>query len=260
MNDLIQAIREKNYALAEQLFNEKMEQLAERTLQKKKKKVANKVEYPFKTEVERTGSVTPQRPPLKHMTKVVKEEELIERKLQKRKRKNDTILVTLKGDKSARKTGGGVKRIPKSEYNERLHNLALEEGNKRFRNHLGAKMPGDQVSNYNAEVKSGSDGKIKSISRSWTVNPKKKKEVIKEVSKDLLRRANASIFHRTLGDYTGKSFNPPDSDKLSDRHGAPPKPKHSDYNKEMDRVRVPVKINEMYYHCLLYTSPSPRDS
>ena len=174
MNDLIQAIREKNYALAEQLFNEKMEQLAERTLQKKKRKVANKVEYPFKTEVERTGSVTPQRPPLKHMTKVVKEEELIERKLQKRKRKNDTILVTLKGDKSARKTGGGVKRIPKSEYNERLHNLALEEESDDDRNHMFT-MPGDKIRKY----------KQIGSRRSWTVEPENRTGSIKDlVTKD----------------------------------------------------------------------------
>ena len=55
-----------------------------------------------------------------HMVKL-REEDLNERDTQK---KEETVLVTNKADKKSTKTGGGVKRIKKSEYDEKKHSLA----------------------------------------------------------------------------------------------------------------------------------------
>lgn len=64
---------------------------------------------------------TPDATPMPKL-KAVKEESLDERDTSKEK--EDTVLVTDKADKKATKTGGGVKRIKKSEYDEKKHSLA----------------------------------------------------------------------------------------------------------------------------------------
>jgi hypothetical protein len=56
-----------------------------------------------------------------HMVKL-REESLTERDTSKEK--EETVLVTDKADKKATKTGGGVKRIKKSDYDAKKHSLA----------------------------------------------------------------------------------------------------------------------------------------
>ena len=49
----------------------------------------------------------------------------LEEMVKRMKKKSETILVTNKDDPHA-KSGGGVKRIPKGQYDPKKHNLAVE--------------------------------------------------------------------------------------------------------------------------------------
>jgi hypothetical protein len=74
-------------------------------------------DHPMRQNYRETPDATPM-PKLK----AVKEESLAERDTSKEK--EETVLVTDKADKKSTKTGGGVKRIKKSDYDAKKHSLA----------------------------------------------------------------------------------------------------------------------------------------